>query len=296
MLKPLALALAMAASPVLAETVTIETALGSAEVPKSPQTIAVFDVTALDTLDALGVKADGVVSPHLVSYLDAAAEGATPVGTLFEPDYEAVAALAPDLIIAGGRSAAVVPDLAKIAPTIDMTARNDAVGEGLARLAAFGEIFDRQDEAGALADSFNAKLDAARAAVAGKGGALILMTNGPKVSAYGTAGRFGWLHNNLGIPEAVEAVEEATHGEAISFEFIRDADPDILLVVDRLAATGQEGDSAEATLDNALVHETKAWQTGKVIYLDPGRLYITGGGIQAMSHILDQITAAFAES
>lgn len=293
MLKTLALALAVAAGPALAETVTIDTYSGPAEVPLNPGTIAVFDVAALDTLAALGVTPAGVVRPHLVSYLDSYVEGAAPVGTLFEPDFEAVAALGPDLIIAGGRSASVAPDLAKIAPTVDMTIWEDTVGQGLDRLAAYGVLFGRETEADELAEAFNAKLAAARAAVAGQGNALILLTNGPKVSAYGAAGRFGWLHSALDLPEAVDAVEDATHGEAISFEFIRDANPDILLVVDRLAATGQDGESAKATLDNALVHETRAWQNGKVIYLDPGRLYISGGGIQSMMHTLDEIIAAF---
>ncbi len=37
-----------------------------------------------------------------------------------------------------------------------------------------------------------AGIEAARTAVAGKGDALIAMTNGPKVSAYGPRSRLGW--------------------------------------------------------------------------------------------------------
>ena len=121
------------------------------------------------------------------------------------------------------------------------------------------------------------------------------MTNGPKVSAFGTGGRFGWLHDALDLPEAVESVGQNTHGEAISFEFIREVDPDILLVIDRLAAVGQDGDSARATLDNALVHETKAWKTGRVIYLSPAPIYISSGGIQSMTLTLDEILAGMKD-
>ncbi len=65
------------------------------------------------------------------------------VGTLFEPDYEAVNAAEPDLIIVGGRSAAKYAALKKIAPTVDLTvdARNfiadtEANIEKLARFSA----------------------------------------------------------------------------------------------------------------------------------------------------------------
>lgn len=293
MLKKLVLAAALLTTPAMADTVAIDTYTGAVDAPANPQKIAVFDVAAIDTLDALGVKPAGAVENFYVTYLDDVAQDAAPVGNLFEPDFEAVAALAPDLIIAGGRSSKVVPDLAKIAPTIDMTMGDDTVGNGLARLDAYGKLFGKETEAAALAAAFNDKLAAAKAAIADQGKALIVMTNGPKVSAYGAAGRFGWLHNTVGLPEAIEAVEKATHGEAISFEFIAEANPDVLIVVDRLAAIGREGESAKATLDNALVQGTNAWKNGKVIYLDSAPLYIAGGGLQSMNATLDQIIAAF---
>lgn len=283
------------ASPMWAETVTINTFRGSAEVAKNPDKVVVFDISALDSLDALGVEIDGVVSPVFVDYVDDTTEGAVPVGNLFEPDFEAVAALAPDLIIAGGRSHKVVPKLARIAPTIDMTVWQDTVEQGKDRLLSYGKIFGKEAKAEALIAEFDKKAAAAKASLQGKGTALIIMTVGPKVSAYGAAGRFGWLHQITGLPEAVEGVDQSAHGEAVSFEFIREADPDILIVIDRLAAIGRDGARAEATLDNALVHDTKAWKNGKVIFLESAPLYIAGGGIQSMTRMIETITGSLAD-
>ena len=294
MLKKLALSLALAASPALPDTVSVETYTGPVDVEVNPAKVAVFDVSALDTLDALGVVPAGRIENVYVDYLSDATLEADVVGSLFEPDFEAVAALAPDLIIAGGRSSKVVPELAKIAPAVDMTIWEDTVGQGLARLDAYGKIFGKEAEAAALAQDFNSKLETARNSVADQGSALIVMTNGPKVSAYGAGGRFAWLHTALDLPEAVKDVDASTHGEAISFEFIRDANPDILIVLDRQAAIGGDGEPAAATLDNALVHETNAWKAGRVIYLDSAPFYIASGGIQSMSKTLDNFTAAFA--
>lgn len=286
----------LAATPAFAENLTVETYTGPVEVAAKPEKIAVFDIGALDTLDALGVDVSGVVSPLFVDYVSDTADGAESVGTLFEPDFEAIAAGGYDLLVAGGRSSRVVPELAKFAPTIDMIVSEDTIGQGLARLETYGEIFGKQAEAAALKADFEATLDAAKEAVAEQGTALIVMTNGPTVSAYGSSGRFGWIHTSLDLPEVVEDVEQATHGEAISFEFIRDANPDILIVVDRAAAIGQEANAAAATLDNALVRETAAWQSGNVVYLSPAPLYVAIGGIQSMTGTLKEITAAFSGS
>lgn len=294
----LAFALAAAAGtlPAQAEPVTIQTARGPAEVEAQPARVVVFDVAALDTIAALGVQPVGVPEKLFVSYLDDVAAGAAPVGTLFEPDFEAVAALAPDLIVVGGRSAAQFDALAAIAPTIDMTLGDDTLfADAEARIAAYGALFGKEEAAGALQADLDSALALARAAVADKGAALIVLTNGPKVSAYGPGSRFGWIHAALGLPPAIADVEAATHGEAISFEFIQKANPDWLLVVDRSAAIGEGAAAARATLDNPLVAETKAWQAGQVVYLDAAPIYIAGGGVRSLHATIDQILAAFAK-
>lgn len=53
--------------------------------------------------------------------------------------------------------------------------------------------------------------------------------------------------------------------------------------------------AAMATLDNALVGETAAWQNDSVIYLDASAIYIAGGGIQSMGLTFETITAAMTD-
>ncbi|MEM7098062.1 MAG: siderophore ABC transporter substrate-binding protein [Pseudomonadota bacterium] len=276
-----------------AQTVNVDTYRGMQTVERGPGVTVVLDIAALDSLDALGVSVQGVLSNYFIDYIRTADRDAALVGTAFEPDYEAIFALGPDLVIAGGRSAGAVDDLSRIAPTIDMTIWEHTIDQGLARLTALGQIFGKEQLAAQLTSDFLNKLNHTRELVKGQGKALVLMTNGPKVSAYGAGGRFGWLHTALDLPQAVEEVEAATHGEAVSFEFIRESDPDILIVIDRLSAIGQDGDSAFTTLDNVLVKQTKAWRDNKVVFIPSGPIYIAGGGIQAMNKILDQIIEQF---
>ena len=106
----------------------------------------------------------------------------------------------------------------------------------------------------------------------------------------------GWLHGALELPEAHPGLTAEAHGHAISFEFLAETDPDWLLVIDRGAAIGAEGEAAAATLDNPIVARTKAAQQGHIVYLDAGPLYIAGGGAGSMIHTLDEIVAAFSKS
>lgn len=280
------------AAPAFAEDVTIATARGDVALAATPEKVAVLDIAAIDTLHALGVPSAGVPDKLYVDYLGDVAAQAQVVGTLFEPDLEALATLAPDLIIAGGRSSTQVEALAPVAPTIDMTIWEDVVGQGRDRIAAYGRLFGKEDKAAELTAALDAKIAQAKAAVEGKGRGLILMTNGPKISAYGKGSRFGWLHDTLGLPEAHENLNPETHGDAVSFEFVAEVNPDWILVIDRSAAIGEPG-SAMATLDNPLVMGTTAWQKGQIVLLSSTPVYIAGGGYTSLMTTLDEMLAAF---
>ncbi len=279
----------------LAADLTVSTATGDATVPSNPGTVVALDLAAIDALDALGVELAGVPDITPPAYLQGAMEGVARVGTLFEPDYEALAVMSPALIVAGGRSQTVVTPLSAVAPTIDMTITGEAlIDEARARVATYGEIFDRADAAAELTGALDDRIAEVQEAVADKGDALILLTNGGKLSAYGAESRFGWLHAALDLPEAFPELDADTHGEAVSFEFIAEVDPDWILVIDRGAAIGQEGEAAQATLDNPLVAGTKAAQNAQILYLDSAPLYLAGGGIRSLMGTLDQIEAGFS--
>ncbi|SMC95071.1 siderophore ABC transporter substrate-binding protein [Rhizobium sp. RU36D] len=286
---------ALAFSPISARAIEIETATGRVDIAKTPEKIAVFDLAAIDTLDRIGVTISGLPSKLYISEFERLTQGAETVGDIFEPDLEALSALDPDLIIVGGRSSTKLEAVTKVAPAVDMTLYGeDLIAQAKQRLATYGALFARQAEAEKAAAEFDAKLATTKAAVAGKGKALIIMTNGPKVTAYGPGSRFGWVHAALDLPAAVPDVEAANHGEAVSFEFIAKANPDWLLVLDRAAAIGSGEQAARATLDNELVAGTTAWKKGQVIYLPSAEFYIAAGGIQSTERVLAAISEAFA--
>lgn len=283
---------ALFALPVMAADITVTHAQGETTLPENPQTVITFDLASLDTLDALGVEVTGVPNTNMPEYLGKyAGEEYLKVGSLFEPGYEAVAAAAPDLIVVAGRSSAAYPELAKIAPTVDLSNDWKRFEESIKENSrTLGEIFGKEAEVEAMIDSLEEKIAAVQAEAADAGAGLVVLTSGSEVTAYGPGSRFGWIHETAGVAPAVADVKAATHGDAISFEFILETNPDWLFVIDRDAATG-EG-AAAAVLDNELVAETDAWKNGNVVYIDPVRSYIVNGGLPAFTALIDQVATA----
>lgn len=102
---------------------TVEHAMGSTEIPERPERVVVLDTGELDTALSLGVTPVGAVtteaSDGFLSYLADDAADVQPVGTIPEPDLEAIAALQPDLILSNKtRHEAIYEQLSQIAPTV----------------------------------------------------------------------------------------------------------------------------------------------------------------------------------
>lgn len=284
-------AAALLAGTALAQELTITHPQGETTINGVPETVFVIDWAAFDNLTSLGVEVDGAPGSNAPSYLsDRLNADLVNVGSLFEPDFEGIAAAQPDLVIVAARSSSSYPTLSDIAPTIDMSVDNADIISGLeANLKTLGEIFGVEDRAAELIAELDAKVEEARAAAEGKGDGLVLVTNAGNLGVYGPDSRVSWIHNQLGIPSVMDSVDDRDHGgDAISFEFLLEADPDWLFVVDRDAGVGNEG-AARALLDNELMHQTTAWQEDHIVYLDPQAAYITMHGYSGVMLLLDQV-------
>lgn len=282
------------AEPAQPSEVTVSHAQGETTVPVNPEKVFTFDLATLDTLTELGIEVAGAPRASLVRDLARYdRDDLVDIGTLFEPDYEVINAEQPDLIIVTSRSAEALPQLSEIAPTIDLS--NDPTdfrGSVEANARVLGEIFQATDQVEELIVDLDAQIEATRALAADAGTALVVMTSAGEVTAFGPGSRFGFVHEVLGLAPAAEDIEVAGHGEAISFEFIAEANPDWLVVVDRDAAIGESGAAAQQVLDNELVHGTTAWSTDQVVYVSAADWYVVGGGLGTLSRMTAEIAAA----
>ena len=288
-----------AAAEVPAGSVKVQTAHGEAVVPQNPERVAVYDLGAVDTLSKLGVKIGASVDSQNLAYLDVPLKDAVKAGTLFEPNYEALNAYNPQLIVIGSRMAKdkVSSELAKLAPTIDMTAQTDNMKESTkARIDAYAKIFGKQAEGDALKAEIDKTFADAKAAAQGKGKGLVILVNAGKLSAFGPDSRLGgWIHRDIGVPAADEAIKEGSHGQPVSFEYIKEKNPDWLFVLDRSAAIGEEGQAAREVLNNPLVAQSTAWKKGQVVYLPP-ETYLAAGGAQELLNAGNLLKDAFSKA
>ncbi len=273
---------------------TIRHSQGETKLPKTVNKVLCFDMASLDTLDTLGVPVTGVPTQLKPAYLAKYdGPGYARIGTLFEPDYEAVNAAQPDLIIVGGRSAPKYAELSAIAPTIDLTVKPERFFDSaLENAGILGRIFGKSAEVKTRADTLRASVAEVKSITAGAGKGLLILTTGGKISAYGPGSRFGVLHTEYGVVPAAEKLDTSNHGQAINFEFILQTNPDWLFVLDRDSAIGREGQSAKQLLDNEIVRRTTAWQKRQVVYLNAANWYLIGGGLTAMQQDADDIKAA----
>ncbi|WP_338864127.1 siderophore ABC transporter substrate-binding protein [Myxococcus stipitatus] len=274
---------------------TVRHAQGSTVVPLHPQRVVVFDLVALDILQALGVEVFAVAGDQFPGHLAAFADPKYPrMGTLFEPNYEALHAAHPDLIITGGRSSAKYANLSRIAPTVDLPMGGvDYLDTVVANTELLAGIFGKEEKARALVTDLRASIAKLKETAASRGTGLVVLVTGGRISAYGPGSRFGLIHGDFGVPVAAAGLSASLHGEVIGSEFIREKNPDWLFVIDRDAGMGQSG-GARQVLDNELVHQTAAWKKGQVVYLDPMNAYLIGGGIQAVDRLRGQVAEFYA--
>ncbi|QDP41033.1 siderophore ABC transporter substrate-binding protein [Radiobacillus deserti] len=277
-----------------AETITVKHELGETEVPVNPEKVVVFDYSTLDTLDALGVDITALPKDNLPDFLSKfSADEYENAGTLFEPDFEKLSEIDPDLIIIAGRTSEAYEDLQELAPTIMMSVDSANFVESFSsNVELLGKIFGKEKEAEEQLTAIKEEISATKekAEATGKNG-LIILTNDGGVSAYGPGSRFGFLHDALGFAPADDTIEASTHGQNVSFEYIAETNPDFLFVVDRNKVVGGEY-SAEKTLDNELVNGTNAAKEEQIVYLNPDYWYLSGGGITSVSEMINEVSSA----
>jgi len=275
----------------------IEHAQGRTVLPKRPEKVLVLDINTLDIADALGAAPAGVVGSNLPPWLKKYADPRyARMGTLFEPDLEAINASGADLAIVGVRSRGKLKDVAALVPAVDLSFDQDRIVESVkTNIAKVGAIFGKEAEAARLVADLDAKVAKLRDTASGAGTALILVVNGGKVGAYGPTSRIGWLHRELGFKTVESKIDDRFHGgDVVSFEYILEKNPDWIFVIDRDAAVGtaSRGGSAAAVLDNELVRQSSAAKLGRIVYLDPSAAYIAPGGYTALTILIAQIQAA----
>lgn len=277
-------------------TVSIKDSNGDrVEVQRNPQKVVVFDNGSLDTLDALGVgdRVIGAATKNLPSYLDKYKDVES-AGGIKEPDLEKINQLQPDLIIISGRQSDYKEELDKIAPTLYLAVNTKEPWESVQQnVNVLAEIFGKEDKAKEELATLTKEIEKTKEkACKLEQTALVTLVNEGQLSAYGSGSRFGLVHDVFGFKQADDQIEASTHGQSVSYEYILEKNPGILFVVDRTKAIGGD-DSKDNVSANELVAQTDAGKNDQVISLQPDVWYLSGGGLESMKLMVEDVNQAF---
>ncbi|KIC83510.1 MULTISPECIES: siderophore ABC transporter substrate-binding protein [Pseudomonas] len=283
--------------------VTVQHKLGTTVISQLPQRVVALDMNEVDFLDQLGVPVAGMpkdfVPDFLARYKDA---GQTAdVGSIVQPNLERVHAARPDLILITSLQASHYGELSEMAPTLhfDVDYRDSKTGHvAMVRqhLVSLGQVFGKHDLAQRKVDALEARLAQARSVTRDRPErALVVLHNNGAFSAFGVQSRYGFVFNDLGVKPATTTLDTGLHGQPISSEFIQQANPDILYVVDRTAVMEHRPMMTADSLDNPLLRQTNAWKHGRVVFVDPQAWYVTAASPTSLALIADDVIKGYQD-
>lgn len=277
-------------------TVSVTDANGEkVELIKKPEKIVVFDYGVADILknfgvDIVGLPKSGTLPEILSVYAD---DKYANVGDLKEPDFEAIEALNPDLIIIGSRQADQIDSFKEIAPTVYLATNGENYMDSFSTVVTdLGNLFDKQEEAKKALSEIETKVADLKKTVSEKGlSASVVMANEGGVSLFSQASRYGIIYSDLGFKQLDKNIEESTHGQQITFEYFLENNSDYVFVVDRGSVTGK-GESAQTLFDNEIMNKTDVAKNDNVVHLNSVVWYTMTGGIESTNIMIEEIANA----
>ena len=259
------------------------------------QRIATFDLGSLDTLDALGLNEQvvGVPKASLPDYLEQyAADNVTNIGGLRSPDMDAISESEPNLILYTGRQGEWEEELGEIAPLLNTSLQGDdylaAFDANVRELASRLAVESKAEEALA---TLHADIETQREALSNAPRTLVVTHNGGNLML----NQHPVVHDVLGVAtvEMPASVTSETRGTRtftpLSPEAISEIDPQVVLVIDRSAAIGDEPADADALAQTLL---DAGAEKAQVIMLTPALWYLSGGSLQSLALQVEEVAAA----
>ena len=280
---------------IFATTKTIKHNLGETKINGVPKRVVVFDYGLLDVVDNLGGNVVGVVKGNFPQHLKKFNDNKyTNVGTLFEPNYETLIRLKPDLIIIGGRQAPLYNELSKIAPTIAFRIDGaNYMNDFKNNTRVIGDVFNKKSLVENKLSSIDKDIKSLNKKTT-KNNALFLMVNGNSVTVYGKGSRFDILYSIFGFQPADPNIPIDNHGNKVSFEYILSKNPDYLFYIDRakINADNSSTISASSALNNNLIRATKAHRNKNILELSIEDWYLSAGGITTVQNMIKEMKKA----
>lgn len=277
------------AKPAGSQFRTVKHFRGEAQVPVNPQRVVVLDTGELDSMVALGIKPVGAVTVfqdgEFQAYLNDQLDGVAKVGTVTQPNLEAIAALKPDLIISSElRHKDIYDKLTQIAPTVFTETVGVAWRENF-KLHA--EAVNKSAEAEKIMADYYKRLDEFKQKI-GPNPPTVSIIRGlsDHVRIYMNASFIGTVMQDAGLPRpAVQ--DKDVFMEKATEERIPDLDADVMFYTQFRPADGAET-LVTKLQQSPLWSQLNVVKSGKV-YEMPDDHWMLGIGITAANKVVDDL-------
>ncbi|RSM91720.1 iron-siderophore ABC transporter substrate-binding protein [Kibdelosporangium aridum] len=276
-----------APAPESGQTRTIKHAMGETQVPASPQRVIVLDTDKLDSMFSLGMTPVGTAmasqSTKIPKYLGEGFQAVKPVGTLQEPDLDAIRALKPDLILGSKfRQEKFYDELSTIAPTV-FTEKVGITWKENFLLDA--DALNKKAEAQALLDKYTQRATGLKR-TSQKASIVRFMPD--EIRVYGPESFSGIVLKDAGVPRPARqelADKSDKRFDKVSPERVQEVDGDVIFV----SAYGEKAAQKQAeTTAGPLWNKLTAVAAGRVYVVDD-EIWMTGIGVTSANKILDDL-------
>ncbi|MGH3904626.1 MAG: ABC transporter substrate-binding protein [Pseudonocardiaceae bacterium] len=269
-------------------TRVVQHAMGNTEIAGQPKRVVVLDTGELDSVLALGVTPVGAVradaTSGLQSYLADRTHDVKTVGTINEPDLEAIAALQPDLILSNKvRHEAIYDRLSGIAPTVFAEKVGVAWKENF--LLA-GDALDKREDAGHILAEYEQKAKQVGQQFGDPSGRTVSMVRfiPGSIRLYAKGSFIGTILDDAGFVRPASQQVDKTFVE-VSPEKISQADGDLLF----FAAYGSTGQAEQDKLTAGPLWQRLGAVSGGRAHEVPDDLWYLGIGPIAADLVLDDL-------
>lgn len=267
-------------------------AAGDSCVAEKPQRVVVLDTGELDGVLSLGIKPVGAVEAlsgfGLPEYLSEMTGGIELVGTIGEPNLEAILALQPDLILSSTlRHDAIYSELSAIAPTVF----TETVGVTWQdNLEVYAEALNRREELALRLGEYQSKLETVRNA-ADTAQELSVVRFVPGENRVMQKGNFvGTVLEDIGFARPASQ-RPSEFMLTVSQEEIDLMDGDVIFV----SVYGSADDTALGAFTNSpLWRSLSAAQRGEVYRVNDDHWFL-GIGLIGAERIMDDLLIYLAE-
>ncbi|MEO0351896.1 MAG: iron-siderophore ABC transporter substrate-binding protein [Cyanobacteria bacterium P01_A01_bin.15] len=270
-------------------TQTIEHAMGTVEVPVSPQRVVTLDTAPLDAALALGIKPIGTaVYGQPPQYLGDRVDGIEIIGDGNRPDLETTLALKPDLILGSAISHNRIYDkLSQIAPTV-LTEGSGRVHDWPENLQLYGEALGQAETVEQLLEDYRQRVQQLQEKI-GQPQTLeisVLLVSNDGVRAHTTGSFSGSVLQDVGFSRTPAQDDAQEYALELSPEALDTLDSDYIFLIYSASRPGRLS-KAEFIAD-PIWSQLEAVQQDNVCQVD-NDVWITGRNILAANQILADI-------